>query len=131
MKKTHGAQTVETYDAKRVIKSGAVGATNAEEVRWLTQTLVSSAAAWKTTGWAYLVDISKMSPVTPDVSQELVNLHKKLTEAGCKAMAFVDFGSFVTAAQAKQHQQKSNTGIQEGHFKTEKDALDWIATILK
>ncbi|MBQ3078249.1 MAG: hypothetical protein IJC43_10355 [Clostridia bacterium] len=131
MKKTHGAQTVETYPGKKIIKSGAVGATNAEEVRWLTQTLVSTAAPWKSSGWGYVCDISKMSPVTPDVSAELVDLHKKLTEAGCKAMAFVDFGSFVTAAQAKQHQQKSNTGIQEGHFKKEADAIAWIDTIVK
>jgi len=131
MKKTHGAQTVETYPGKRIIKSGAVGATNAEEVRWLTQTLVSTAAPWKSSGWGYVCDITKMSPVTPDVSAELVGLHKQLTAAGCKAMAFVDFGSFVTAAQAKQHGQQSKTGIQEGHFKKEEDALAWINTILK
>jgi len=131
MKQTHGAQTVETIPGKRVVKSGAVGSTNAEEVRWLTQTLVSAAAAWKLSGWAYIVDISKMSPVTPDVSQELVALHQKLTAAGCKAMAFVDFGSFVTAAQAKQHQQQSKAGIQEGHFKTEAEAMAWIDKILK
>ena len=131
MKTKCGAQTVETYPGKRIIKSGAVGATNANEVRWLTQTLVAHSAAWRSTGWAYIVDISKMSPVTPDVSSELVNLHKKLTEAGCKAMAFVDFGSFVTAAQAKQHQQQSKAGIQEGHFKNEAEAIAWIDKILK
>jgi len=131
LKKTHGAQTVETYPGKRVLKSGAVGATNAEEVRWLIQTLLSNAVSWKAQGWGYIVDISKMAPVTPDVSAELVTLHKKLTEAGCKAMAFVDFGSFVTAAQAKQHQQQSKAGIQEGHFKNEAEALAWIEKIIK
>ena len=131
MKQTHGAQTVETIPGKRIVKSGAVGATNAEEVRWLTQTLVSAAMAWRTAGWAYIVDISKMSPVTPDVSAELVTLHQKLTAAGCKAMAFLDFGAFVTATQAKQHQQQSKSGIQEGHFRTEADAIAWIDKILK
>lgn len=131
MKKVHGAQYVEVNYAKRVIKSGAVGATNVEEVRWLIQTLLTSSMAWKAQGWAYIVDISKMAPVTPDVSKELVTLHQKLTAAGCKAMAFVDFGAFVTSAQAKQHQKQSNAGIQEGHFKTEADAMAWIATILR
>ena len=114
-----------------MIKSGAVGATNVEEVRWLIQTLLTSSMVWKTQGWAYIVDISQMAPVTPDVSKELVSLHQKLTAAGCKAMAFVDFGAFVTSAQAKQHQKQSNAGIQEGHFKTEADAMAWIATILR
>ena len=131
MKLTHGAQTVEVFKEKRIIKSGAVGSTNVEEVKWLTGTLVSSSTAWKASGWAYIVDISKMSPVTPDVSEELVQLHKKLEAAGCKAMAFVDFGAFVTATQAKKHQQKSNAAIQEGHFRTEPDAIAWIESILK
>ncbi len=130
MKLTHGAQTVESIPGKRILKSGAVGSTNAEEVKWLTNTLVSSASAWKTLGWAYIVDISKMSPVTPDVSQELVSLHKQLTAAGCKAMAFIDRGAFFTAAQAKEHQKQSNAQIQEGHFNKEEDALAWIAGIL-
>lgn len=131
MAKKHGTQTVETIPGKRMVKSGAVGSTNVEEVQWLTKTLVSEASAWKRSGWGYICDISKMSPVTPDVSKELVELHKMLEESGCKAMAFVDFGSFVTSAQAKRHQQKSNAAIQEGHFKTDADAIAWIETILK
>ena len=130
MKKTYGAQTVDTYPGKRIIKSGAVGSTNLEEVRWLTQTLIFTASVWKTNGWGYIVEISKMSPVTPDVRQELITLHKELTAAGCKAMAFVDYGAFVTAAQAKHHQQQSKTGIQEGHFKNEAEALAWIEKII-
>jgi len=131
MKVTHGAQTVETIPGKKVIKSGAVGATNAEEVRWLTSALVRNSAAWKASGWAYMVDISKMSPATPDVSKELVNLHTQLTAAGCKAMAFVEGSSFVLAAQAKEHQKQSHALIKEGHFKTEADALKWIDTIIR
>ena len=131
MKYTHGAQWVETVDGKRALKSGADGATNAEEVRWLTSKLVSMSAAWKSNGWAYIVDITKMAPAAPEVSAELVNLHKQLTAAGCKAMAFVEGYAFVLAAQAKEHQKQSAAAIQEGHFKTEADALKWIDTIVK
>lgn len=131
MKLTHGAQFVETIAGKRVIKSGAAGATTAEEVRWLTNTLVSTAAPWKNSGWAYVVDISKMSPATPDVSKELVNLHTQLTAAGCKAMAFVEGGAFFLAAQAREHQKQSHAVIQEGHFRTEPEALKWIDTIIR
>ena len=68
---------------------------------------------------------------TPDVSAELVNLHKKLSASGCKAMAFVNFASFITGAQARDHQKKSNAAIQENTFKTEAEAMKWIESIIK
>ena len=131
MKYSHGAQTIETITGKRAIKSGAVGATNVEEIRWLVNQLVTLSGAWKASGWAYIVDITKMAPAAPEVSKELVDLHKKLTAAGCKAMAFVEGGAFMVAAQAKEHQKQSNAAIQEGHFRTEAEALAWIDTILR
>ncbi len=131
MKLTYGVQTVETIPGKRVIKSGAVGATNVAEIRWLTNQLVSLSAAWKTSGWVYMVDISQMAPAAPEVSAELVELHKKLTVSGCRGMAFVEGAAFYLAAQAKQHQKQAHSVIQEGHFRTEADALKWIDTILK
>lgn len=130
MKTTFGVQTVETFAGKRIIKSGAVGSTTVEEVQWLTKTLATNAAAWKRTGWAYICDISKMSPVTPDISKELVNLHKVLEESGCKAMAFVAAGALFTDAQAKVHQKQSHAAVQEGHFKSEAEAIAWIETII-
>lgn len=128
---THGAQIVEFIAGKRIIKSSAAGATNEEEVRWLTNTLVGTAAQWKSAGWGYIVDISKMSPATPEVSKELINLHTQLTAAGCKAMAFVEGFSFVLAAQAKEHQKQSHAAIQEGHFRTEAEAIQWIEAIIR
>ena len=130
MKLTHGAQTVETIPGKRAVKSAANGATNAEEIRWLINTLVSASMPWKTSGWAYVVDITKMAPATPDVSKELVNLHTQLTAAGCRAMAFVEGGAFFVAAQAKEHQKQSHAAIIEGHFRTEAEALAWVDTVI-
>ncbi len=131
MESKYGVQTVNTYPEKRIVKSGAVGATNADEVKWLIKTLVSSSSAWKHSGWGYICDITKMSPVDPETSAVLVDLHKALSDAGCKAIAFLDFCSFVTGAQAKEHQKKSNTGLQEGHFRSEADAVKWIEDIIK
>jgi len=130
MSLSFGAQTVDTYPGKRIVKSGAVGSTNVEEVQWLIKTLLSSGSAWKGSGWGYVCDISKMSPVTPDVGEVLVTLHKQLADAGCKAIAFVDFCSFVTSAQAKEHQKKSNALLEEGHFNKEEDAIKWIEGII-
>ena len=72
-----------------------------------------------------------MSPASPEVSEVLVTLHKRLADAGCKVMAFVNFASFITGAQAKEHQKKSNTGIIENTFRTEEEAMTWIETVLK
>ncbi len=127
----NGAQTVETLAGKKIVKSGAVGKTTLEEIKWLTKTLVSASAGWKATGWGYISDISKMSPVTPDISAELVNLHKALETSNCKAMAFVAGNAIFTDAQAKSHQKQSHAGIQEGHFKTEEEAIAWLDTIVK
>lgn len=126
MNKKFGAQTVETIPGYRIVKSGAEGSTNVEEVEWLIATILSTASMWKGMSWGYLVDISHMSPVSNEVSEVLVTLHKKLAEAGCKAMAFVDRGSFITAAQAQQHSKKSQTGIDEKHFRSEEEATKWI-----
>ena len=124
MKYSHGSQTIESYLGKRIIKSGSVGATNVEEVKWLTTQLLAISSGWKASGWGYIVDISQMKPVTPDVSEELVALHKSLAQSGCKAMAFV------TGIQAKEHQKKSNAAIAEASFKTEEEAIAWIETII-
>ncbi len=128
---TNGAQTVETLAGKKIVKSGAVGKTTLEEIQWLTKKLVDASAAWKATGWGYISDISKMQPVSPDISAELVNLHKALESSNCKAMAFVVGSAIFTDAQAKSHQKQSHAGIQEGHFKTEAEAVAWLNTIVK
>ena len=124
-------QEIQVYAEKRVIKSRAVGSTTAEEVKWLSDTMVSYASQWKDSGWAYIVIINEMYPVTADVSAELVELHKKVEKAGCKAIAFVDAGAFIISAQAKRLQKKSKSAYKEGHFKTEEDAFEWIESILK
>lgn len=126
MSLTNGAQTVDVFMDKRVVKSGAVGATSLEEIKWLTETLVSSSSQWKDEGWGYIVDIRKMSPVTTDISRELIHMHKRLAEAGCKAMAFVESKSVYTSVQAKVHHKMSNTQILEGHFVTEDEAFVWL-----
>lgn len=125
-----GAQTIETYDGKRIIKSGAVGSTNVAEVKWLIDGLTKLSAGWRKEGWGYIIDISKMSPATPEVSAVLVDLHKKLAEGNCKAMAFVNFAAFITGAQAKEHSKKSHTDIVEATFRTEEEAIKWIESII-
>lgn len=127
----HGTQQIYVYAEKRIIKSSAVGTTNVEEVRWLSEKVLSYAADWKDIGWGYVCCIGEMSPVTHDVSEELIGFHKKLENAGCKAIAFVNPDAFVIGMQAKKHQKKSKASYKEKHFRTEEDAIEWLEMQLR
>lgn len=72
MEMKNGAQTVELIKGRRVILSSGVGKTNIDELKWLTETVLSNARRWKVSGWAYIADCSKMDPVTPAEGGELV-----------------------------------------------------------
>ena len=126
MAKKNGAQSVQIVAGRRIVVSAGVGKTNIEELKWLTDTVLSSAAAWKNQGWAYVADCSKMDPVTPAEGGELVTMTKKFVDAGCKAFGFAEGKSIMLKVQAKKNTERSNTGVLEGHFETVDEALDWI-----
>lgn len=126
MKKTNGAQSVEVIAGRHVILSAGVGKTNIDELKWLTDTVLAEAAAWKSTGWAYIADCSQMDPVSPSEGGELVTMTKKFVDAGCKAFAFAEGSSIMLKVQAKKNTQRSETGVLEGHFVTTEEALDWL-----
>lgn len=125
MAKSFGSQTVETVPGRKVVISGCVGETNIDELKWLTETVLAEAAAWKS-GWAYIADCSQMKPVTPAEGGELVIMTKKFVEAGCKAFGFAEGKSIMLKVQAQKNTQRSETGVLEGHFVTREEALDWI-----
>ncbi len=126
MAKKNGAQSVEVIPGRKIVLSAGVGKTNVEELRWLTQTVLAEAAAWKASGWAYIADCSEMSPVSPAEGGELVTMTKKFVEAGCKAMGFAEGSSVMLKVQAQKNTERSQTGIAEGHFATVQEALDWL-----
>lgn len=126
-----GAQRIYVYEEQRIIKSCAVGTTTVEEVMWLSEKMTDYAAAWKECGWGYIVGIGEMTPVSPEISVELVELHKRIEIAGCKAIAFVDPDAYVIAVQAKNHQKRSKASYKEKHFRTEQEAFDWLQKILR
>lgn len=126
MAKKNGAQSVETVAGRRIVVSAGVGKTNVDELRWLTDTVLAEAAAWKSSGWAYVADCSRMDPVSPTEGGELVVMTQKFVEAGCKAFGFAEGQSIMLKVQAKKNTERSNTGVAEGHFATVEEALDWI-----
>lgn len=126
MAKVNGAQSVETIPGRKIVLSAGVGKTNIDELKWLTETVLESAAAWKTTGWAYIADCSKMNPVTPAEGGELVIMTKKFVDAGCKAFGFAEGSSVMLKLQAQKNTQRSETGVLEGHFATVDEVLTWL-----
>jgi len=128
MAKKNGAQSVETIPGRHIVLSAGVGKTNIDELKWLTDTVLADAKAWKSSGWAYIADCSQMSPVSPAEGGELVTMTKKFVEAGCKAFAFAEGKSVLLKVQAQKNTERSNTGIPEGHFETVEEALAWLKT---
>ena len=131
MAKKNGAQSVEVIPGRKIVLSAGVGKTNVDELKWLTQTVLDEAKAWKASGWAYIADCSQMSPVTPAEGGELVNMTKAFVEAGCKAFAFAEGTSIMLKVQAQKNTERSQTGVLEGHFATVEEALDWLKTEVK
>lgn len=126
MAKKNGAQTVETIPGRKIVLSTGVGKTNIDELKWLTDTVLAEAAAWKNTGWAYIADCSQMSPVSPAEGGELVTMTKKFVDAGCKAFGFAEGSSIMLKVQAKKNTERSQTGVIEGHFATVDEVLEWL-----
>lgn len=130
MVKKNGAQSVDVVPGRKVVVSAGNGKTNVEELKWLTKTVLASAAAWKTSGWAYIADCSQMEPVTPAESNELVAMTKAFVDAGCKAFAFAEGYSVMLKVQAKKNTERSQTGVAEGHFATVEEALNWLKNVV-
>lgn len=126
MAKQNGAQIVNEVAGRRIIVSAGVGKTNADELRWLTDTVLEAASGWKYRGWAYVADCSQMSPVTPAEGAILVEMTKTFVDAGCKAFGFAEGKSIMLKVQAKRNTEQSHTGIPEGHYETVDEALAWI-----
>lgn len=126
MAKTNGAQSVEVIPGRKVVLSAGVGKTNIEELKWLTDTVLQEAAAWKGSDWAYIADCSQMAPVSPAEGGELVTMTQKFVEAGCKAFGFAEGASVMLKIQAQKNTERSQTGVIEGHFATVDEVLNWL-----
>ena len=126
MAKQNGAQSVEVVNGRRIIVSAGKGKTNPDELKWLTETVLEEAKAWKYRGWAYVADCSQMAPVSPEEGGILVEMTKKFVEAGCKAFGFAEGKSIMLKVQAQKNTERSQTGIAEGHFATVEEVLDWL-----
>ena len=131
MKEEHGTQVVEVIAGRKIVLSAGIGQTNLEDLQWLMDTVLKHAAAWKATCWAYIADCTKMSPIGPKESGQLVKMTKAFVDAGCKAFGFAEGTSIMLKIQAKKNTQMSETGVMEGHFATVDEVLDWLQEDMK
>ena len=126
MAKKNGAQSVETISGRHIVLSAGVGKTNIDGLKWLEETVLNEAKAWKSSGWAYIADCSQMSPVSPAEGTELVHMTQAFVDAGCKAFGFAEGKSIMLKVQAQKNTERSQTGVIEGHFETVDDVLTWL-----
>ena len=126
MSTTQKAMVYTVVPGRRVIFVTGSGKANAQIIREFTDSVLKEAEKWKETGWAYVADCSKVPPVTPEESEALIDLTKRICDAGCRVIAFVEGKAFMIKIQAMKHTEKSQTHIAEGHFKTIPEALDWV-----
>ena len=126
MKETHGTQSVEVIEGRKIVLSAGEGQTNVEDLVWLKENVLSKVGGWKATGWAYIADCTKMKPVGPDEVGPLVDMTKAFVEAGCKAFGFAEGSSVMLKVQTQKNTQKSDTGVIEGHFETVEQVLEWL-----
>ena len=126
MAKKNGAQSVETISGRHIVLSAGVGKTNIDELKWLEETVLNEAKAWKSSGWAYIADCSQMSPVSPAEGTQLVHMTQAFVDAGCKAFGFAEGKSIMLKVQAQKNTERSQTGVTEGHFATVEEVLDWL-----
>lgn len=126
MKDVHGSQEVEVVAGRKVIISAGKGKTNVDDLKWLMETVLSKAALWKASGWAYVADCTQMEPVGPAETGQLIDMTKAFVDAGCKAFGFAEGSSIMLKAQAKTNTKMSQTGVMEGHFATVNEVLEWL-----
>ena len=126
MAKQNGAQSVEVIPGRHIVLSAGVGKTNIDELKWLEETVLGEAKAWKSTGWAYIADCSQMSPVSPAEGTQLVHMTQAFVDAGCKAFGFAEGKSIMLKVQAQKNTERSQTGVLEGHFETVDEVLTWL-----
>lgn len=131
MREEHLTQAVEVIPGRRIVLSAGKGQTNVGDLQWMMDTVLKKAADWKTSGWAYIADCTKMSPIGPKESSILVKMTKAFADAGCKAFGFAEGSSVMLKIQAKKNTQMSETGIMEGHFATVDEVLNWLRQDMK
>lgn len=130
MRYCKGVQKIEVFEDDLIIKSGADGVTNVEEIIWLKEKLLEISKKWKGKKWAYIADISKLEIVPTEVSSELIKLHVEILKNGCVCVGFVEPEKAFISRQAAVHNRMSNTGLQEGHFNSFDDAFSWAKEII-
>ena len=111
---------------RRVIFVTGSGKANAQIINDFTDSILEVAKAWKEEGWAYVADCSKVPPVTPEESEALIDLTKRICDAGCRVIAFVEGKAFMIKIQAMKHTENPRHTSQRDTLKlSPKRLIGW------
>lgn len=117
------------YDVpgRNIVRTYGHGKWSPEHVRALTDDVIKVSKNFYGK-WAYIADPTGINNIIPkETSAEFVKLHERVEAAGCRAIAFLDGNTAAMKLQSQKHQDTSDTEMLVGHFRTEQEALDWIA----
>lgn len=116
-------------EGRNIVKSAGFGSFTPEDVKNLTDDILEMSKAFGSNKWGYIADPTKMNPLfSKETSQAFMQLHNDIESNGCIAVAFLDGNTAAMKLQSQKHQDKSESQkMAIGHFKTEQEALDWLA----
>lgn len=115
---------------RNILKTGGVGVWRSEDVEELTDIIIELVKKFGNEKWSYIADPSRMDPIlSKETSAAFIRLHTKLEEAGCRAIAFLDGGTAAMQQLSQKHQEVSDNKMLVRHFKSEKQALEWLSSL--
>jgi len=121
---------VEIVEGRNVVKSLAWGQLSPEDVKALIDGLLASSKKLKPGKWGYVADPTKLDPIlSKETSDAFINLHVVLEKNGCVGIAFLDGKTAAMKQKTKRHSDAAGGKMVTEHFKDEKEALDWLASI--
>jgi hypothetical protein len=118
---------VEAVEGRNIIRSAGVGKWTPEDVQDLIENIMKLSKPFAGKRWAYIADPTKMDPIlSKETSAAFTQLHVKLDQAGCKAIAFLDGNTAAMKLQSQKHQNNADAKMEVLHFKSEAQALEWL-----
>lgn len=114
---------------RNIVTTFGTGVWTTEHVKALTEDVLRVGKNFNGR-WAYIADPTGIdATISKEVSAEFIMLHKRLAEAGCNAIAFLDGNTAIMQRLSQMHQDSSASRLFVGHFETEEEALDWLLSI--
>lgn len=130
MKET-GCFKIWTNETRRIVYSRGTGIATSEDVQGLIDSIINLTKDWQDEkGFAYMAFIEDLQQVEKDASEKYVLLHETISNAHCKAIAYIEGNSYEVSVQASRHKEKSNSPkTVNQYFNIEEEGLEWFSSL--